>query len=109
MSGRKGKYDYHRLREERTYTDAQFRKPAVKVPVKAIGLAVMLFLVGSVLLILGSLLATGVVGISDHWRGYTLIVIGSLTFIPGSYHSWLAYNTYMGRRGFSYSDIPSMD
>ncbi|XP_062509952.1 transmembrane protein 230-like isoform X3 [Corticium candelabrum] len=59
MSGRKGKYDYHRLREERTYTDAQFRKPAVKVPVKAIGLAVMLFLVGSVLLILGSLLATG--------------------------------------------------
>ena len=42
----------------------QFRKPAVKVPVKAIGLAVMLFLVGSVLLILGSLLATGVVGIS---------------------------------------------
>ncbi|XP_062509948.1 transmembrane protein 230-like isoform X2 [Corticium candelabrum] len=70
MSGRKGKYDYHRLREERTYTDAQFRKPAVKVPVKAIGLAVMLFLVGSVLLILGSLLATGVVGISVSERDY---------------------------------------
>ena len=42
-------------------------------------------------------------------QGFVLIVIGSLTFIPGSYHTWLAYNAHKGRRGFSYSDIPTLE
>lgn len=103
------KTKYHRLREGRVYTDAQFRKPPVKVPMKAIALAIMLFLVGSSFLSLGCLIVTGIVGNSKDGQGFVLIVIGSLTFIPGSYHTWLAYNAHKGRRGFSYTDIPSLE
>jgi hypothetical protein len=104
------------------------------VPVKAVVLAVILFLIGSLMLILGSLLLTGYlptdykyvvqmwiesiigpryslwVGMMLHRdRGIPLIVLGSITFLPGFYYVRLAYYAWRGYRGYDYSLIPTFD
>jgi hypothetical protein len=35
-----------------------------------------------------------------------MIVIGSLMFIPGSYHTFLAYHAWKGTPGYSFNDVP---
>jgi len=42
-----------------TYTSLQFKRPETKVPWRAIGIASVLFIVGSVLITIGILLLTG--------------------------------------------------
>eukprot|EP00123_Amoebidium_parasiticum_P011102 comp20508_c0_seq1/m.26232 comp20508_c0_seq1/g.26232 ORF comp20508_c0_seq1/g.26232 comp20508_c0_seq1/m.26232 type:complete len:117 (-) comp20508_c0_seq1:565-915(-) len=91
------------------WTPGQFVKPKKKVPYKAIGLAVGLFVLGSLFLSLGAGLQTGYIETQYHDRGIPLLVLGSLMFIPGAYHVAIAYYTYMGYRGYSYNDIPSFD
>ncbi|KPP62515.1 UPF0414 transmembrane protein C20orf30-like [Scleropages formosus] len=46
------------------YIDLQFKKSPPKVPYKAIALAAVLFLIGSVLIIIGALLLTGYIEVS---------------------------------------------
>lgn len=115
---------------------AQFEAPEPEIPVKTIAYAVVLFLVGTLLLVFGSLLFTGVIEnnvrvqrfvgrfppassahlltkltaslivdqYSDRWA--SMIVLGSLMFIPGSYHTFLAYKAWQGAPGYSFNDVP---
>ncbi|XP_070539710.1 transmembrane protein 230-like [Ptychodera flava] len=91
------------------YTELQFRKPPVKVPVKAIALAMFLFLLGSILIIVGAMLLSGYIDAKYSDRTWPVLIIGALLFIPGSYHVRLAYYAYKGYRGYSYEDIPDFD
>ncbi|XP_002736410.1 transmembrane protein 230-like [Saccoglossus kowalevskii] len=91
------------------FTELQFRKPPVKVPLKAIGLAVFLFVVGSALIIVGSLLLSGYIDSKYSDRTWPVLILGVLVFIPGFYHVRIAYYAYKGYRGYSYEDIPNFD
>ena len=42
-------------------------------------------------------------------RLWPLIIFGSLMFIPGSYHVYLAVNVFLGTPGYSFDDIPEFD
>ena len=97
----------------------QFIVPPAKVPKKSIVYAVVLFLAGSILLILGSLFFTGilandvctqhkvavlfqlflVVQASDKWL--SMLILGALMFIPGSYHTYIAYYSMKGEPGLT--------
>eukprot|EP00300_Choanocystis_sp_HF-7_P001769 c11418_g1_i1.p2 GENE.c11418_g1_i1~~c11418_g1_i1.p2 ORF type:complete len:157 (-),score=30.87 c11418_g1_i1:27-497(-) len=79
-----------------------------KPPVKAILMAVGMLLLGSVLITVGALLITGVIS-SFYWeRGYSLIILGALPFIPGAYYSYIAYGAWQGYKEYSYSLIPDV-
>ncbi|XP_077992582.1 transmembrane protein 230-like [Glandiceps talaboti] len=91
------------------YTELQFRKPPIKVPVKAIALALFLFLLGSLLIVIGSMLLSGYIDAKYSDRTWPLLIIGTLLFIPGFYHIRLACYAYKGYRGYSYEDIPDFD
>jgi hypothetical protein len=45
----------------------------------------------------------------DRERGLSLIILGSITFLPGSYASYMLYGAYKRWRGFDYSQVPSYD
>ncbi|KAK2840982.1 hypothetical protein Q7C36_012561 [Tachysurus vachellii] len=92
------------------YIDLQFKKSPPKVPYKAIGLAAVLFLIGSVLITIGALLLAGYFEVKDHLeRTIPVLIIGILVFLPGFYHLRIAYYAYKGYRGYSYDDIPDFD
>lgn len=42
-------------------------------------------------------------------RGLSMVVLGSLMFIPGSYASFILYGSWRGWHGYEYSMIPSYD
>ncbi|KJE94012.1 hypothetical protein CAOG_08809 [Capsaspora owczarzaki ATCC 30864] len=97
-------------KQQEDFVDAQFIKPPVKVPWRAIGLALLLFLIGSILLTFGSLILTGKIKVDPKEdTSIPLIVIGSLVFLPGFYHLRLAYYAYRGYKGYSFDDIPDFD
>ncbi|XP_065827315.1 transmembrane protein 230-like [Oscarella lobularis] len=97
---------YHRLNSEEVYSDAQFRKPPTKTPVRAIATAVVLFVVGTVLLTVGALIACGILVVKEYSTCYALIALGAITFIPGSYHTWIACQVWRGKKGYSFELIP---
>ncbi|XP_051950867.1 transmembrane protein 230-like isoform X3 [Xyrauchen texanus] len=81
-----------------------------KVPYKAIALATGLFLIGSILIIIGALLLAGYFEVNDHRdRTIPVLIIGILVFLPGFYHLRIAYYASKGYRGYSYDDIPDFD
>uniref|UniRef100_A0A0B6YQQ9 Transmembrane protein 230 n=1 Tax=Arion vulgaris TaxID=1028688 RepID=A0A0B6YQQ9_9EUPU len=91
------------------FVDIQFEKPPPKIPYKAILLATALFSVGSILIIIGSLLLTGYIPAQYSDRTWPVLLLGGLMFIPGAYHVRIAYYAYQGYDGFSYDDIPEFD
>ncbi|XP_054896726.1 transmembrane protein 230-like [Poeciliopsis prolifica] len=101
------KVKYSRLAaDDDGYIDLQFKKSPPKIPYKAIGVAVILFLIGSLLIILGALFQTGIINVENPNRTVPIIVIGLLVFLPGFYHVRIAYYAAKGYRGYSYDDIP---
>ncbi|XP_039471314.1 transmembrane protein 230-like isoform X1 [Oreochromis aureus] len=107
------KVKYSRLAaDDDGYIDLQFKKPPPKIPYKAIALAIFLFLIGSLLIILGALLLAKIIPVavslhSDSTVGaIPIIIIGILVFLPGFYHLRIAYYAAKGYRGYSYDDIP---
>jgi len=101
---------YYRLEEkEKQFSDLQFNEPPIKIPIYAIILATTLFLIGSVMIILGSLLLTGYIQTQYSDRSWPLILIGSLVFLPGFYHVRIAYWAWKGDKSFSFADIPDLD
>lgn len=100
-------FKYSRLAaDEDGYIDLQFKKNPPKVPYKAIALAIFLFLIGSLLIIFGALLLSGVIQVEHPDRTIPVIIIGLLVFLPGFYHLRIAYYAAKGYRGYSYDDIP---
>lgn len=91
------------------YTDLQFKRSPPKVPYKAIALATLLFLIGSILIIIGALLLAGYFGGMHSDRTVPVLIIGILVFLPGFYHLRIAYYASKGYRGYSYDDIPDFD
>ncbi|KTG39993.1 hypothetical protein cypCar_00013212, partial [Cyprinus carpio] len=86
-----------------------FKKTPPKVPYKAIALATFLFLVGSILIVVGSLLLAGYINVVYPDRTIPVLIIGILIFLPGFYHLRIAYYASKGYRGYSYDDIPDFD
>ncbi|KAM4616457.1 transmembrane protein 230b [Polymixia lowei] len=91
------------------YIDLQFKRSPPKVPYKAIALATVLFLIGSLLIIIGSLLLAGYFVATHNDRTVPVLIIGILVFLPGFYHLRIAYYASKGYRGYSYDDIPDFD
>lgn len=100
---------YYRLQEEKQYTDLQFKESPVKIPIHAIILAIVLFLIGSVMITLGALMLTGRIETQYSDRTWPLILIGTLVFLPGFYHVRVAYWAWKGDQNFSFGDIPDLD
>ncbi|PNW88483.1 hypothetical protein CHLRE_01g031600v5 [Chlamydomonas reinhardtii] len=72
-------------------------------PWKKVALAIGLLVVGTVLLSVGlGLYLSG----KQEQGGLPLIILGSITFIPGSYHTRIAYLAWKGRNGYSLNQIP---
>uniref|UniRef100_A0A8C6WZY1 Transmembrane protein 230 n=1 Tax=Neogobius melanostomus TaxID=47308 RepID=A0A8C6WZY1_9GOBI len=104
------KVRYSRLAtDDDGYIDLQFKKSPPKVPYKAIALATVLFLIGSLLIIIGALLLAGYFGITHSDRTVPVLIIGILVFLPGIYHLRIAYYASRGYAGYSYDDIPDFD
>ncbi|XP_029921961.1 transmembrane protein 230a [Myripristis murdjan] len=101
------KVKYSRLAaDDDGYIDLQFKKSPPKVPYKAIALATFLFLIGSLLIIIGALLLAGSIKVEHPDRTIPVLIIGILVFLPGFYHLRIAYYASKGYRGYSYDDIP---
>ncbi|XP_028852765.1 transmembrane protein 230b [Denticeps clupeoides] len=104
------KVRYSRLAsDDDGYIDLQFKRSPPKVPYKAIALAAVLFLIGSVLIVIGALLQAGYFNVEHHDRTVPVLIIGILVFLPGFYHLRIAYYAFKGYRGYSYDDIPDFD
>ncbi|XP_041089381.1 transmembrane protein 230-like [Polyodon spathula] len=88
---------------------SQFKKTPPKVPYKAIALATILFLIGSLLITIGALLLSGYINVTNNDRTWPVLIIGILVFLPGFYHLRIAYYASKGYRGYSYEDIPDFD
>uniref|UniRef100_A0A3Q2QQ71 Transmembrane protein 230 n=1 Tax=Fundulus heteroclitus TaxID=8078 RepID=A0A3Q2QQ71_FUNHE len=84
----------------------KFKKSPPRVPYKAIGVAIVLFLIGSSLIIFGALFLAGIIKVENPDRTIPVIIIGLLVFLPGFYHLRIAYYAAKGYRGYSYDDIP---
>ncbi|XP_075063488.1 transmembrane protein 230 [Mixophyes fleayi] len=90
------------------YIDLQFKRSPPKIPYKAIALATVLFLIGTLLIVIGALLFTGHIN-GGNERAIPILIIGILVFLPGFYHLRIAYYASKGYRGYSYDDIPDFD
>ncbi|KAJ3665335.1 hypothetical protein Zmor_000834 [Zophobas morio] len=116
MSRRRGRdydhVDYTKLAptdKDNGFVDAQFVTPTQKVPWKAICLATLLLVVGTFLLIFGSLVVSGHIILNYSDRMWPMIILGLLMFIPGAYHVRIAYYAYKQVPGYSFDDIPEFD
>ncbi|EFJ43533.1 hypothetical protein VOLCADRAFT_119067 [Volvox carteri f. nagariensis] len=68
-----------------------------------VALAIGLLCFGTILLSIGlGLYLTG----KQQEGGLPLIILGSLAFIPGAYHTRLAWLAWRGRAGYSLDQIP---
>jgi len=80
-----------------------------QAPLKSLILATVLFVIGSVCLILGSLLVTGYIETAYWDRGYSLIALGAITFLPGFYVLRIYFYARKRVKGFSFAQIPDYD
>ena len=84
----------------------KFKRSPPKIPYKAIALATVRFLIGTFLIIIGSLLRAGYISKGGADGPVPVLIIGILVFLPGFYHLCIAYYASKGYRGYSYDDIP---
>lgn len=82
-------------------------------PYRAIFTAFALFALGTTLLTTGALVCSGHIDADYWWPGQgwkeqaaCFFGLGAVTFIPGSYVSYIAYGAWRGRPGYTYSQIP---
>ena len=75
---------------------------SIKIPYKTICIAFVFLVVGSIMLWLGiqEMLATG--SATEAWEK---IVLGLILFIPGSFHTFLAFQALRGIPGFDYEHL----
>ncbi|ORZ14677.1 upf0414 transmembrane protein [Absidia repens] len=98
------------LQEDAGFTAEQFTQPEPQIPWKAIGLATLLFAIGSVLIVIGVLIKLGFIATEEYLsRAIPLLVLGSIMFIPGAYHLYIAYYAYYKYPGYEFSMIPDWD
>lgn len=101
---------YQRMqRTDDGFIDIQFQKTLTRIPKKAIALATFLFVMGSTLIILSSLIFADFFDEKYNDSRWPLLILGSLMFIPGVYHVRIAYYAYKKYPGYTYDDIPDFD
>ncbi|KAL3681940.1 hypothetical protein R1sor_024896 [Riccia sorocarpa] len=76
-------------------------------PIKEIGLAIALLVIGAVGIIAGLIMVVNKTG-GDRGHGIAFSILGALLFMPGFYYSRIAYYAYKGYKGFSFSNIPAV-
>lgn len=76
-------------------------------PIKEIGLAIALLMIGATGIIAGLIMMVNKTG-GDRGHGIAFAVLGAFLFIPGFYYSRIAYYAYKGYKGFSFENIPSV-
>jgi hypothetical protein len=98
-------------REKTTFsgltTDAhryRFELPE-EVPWKSITLAVVLLAFGCLFLVISQFIYTEHME-GDSSQAYGFLVLGLLLFLPGFYETRIAYYSWRGYKGYSYSRIP---
>ena len=74
-------------------------------PWRTILAAVGLFTLGTILLVRG----VNEVTYYDGERGRSMILLGSICFMPGSYASYLLYGAWKRWPGYKWSHVPSYD
>ena len=100
--------DYSSLLRNRARVSRTARPPLTpRTTLWVLALAVF----GAVFLILGiSEYTTSIFRMGgDASIGLSMVVLGALMFVPGSYGSWIIYGTYRGWSGYSYNQIPNYD
>jgi len=86
---------------------SQFDKPPTKVPWKAVVYALVLFIMGTALLVAGCLIVTGhIAGVHYQERFWPLIILGTIMFLPGSYHTYFAYKALKGDPDWDFEEFP---
>lgn len=95
------------LPRDKGYDDEQFEDVVpIKAPIKSIIIAIVLFVLGTIMLTLGSLMLAGVINQGQgSFRASPLMVIGAIIFIPGAYNVRTAYLAWRGYPGYSFADI----
>ncbi|XP_003376860.1 conserved hypothetical protein [Trichinella spiralis] len=78
------------------FFDSQFQIPPHPIPWKAIILATLLFVFGTILIIIGALLLAGFCDPKYNDRTWPVLILGLLMFIPGLYHLRIAYYAFKG-------------
>lgn len=102
--------NYKELTHNSGFVDEQFANVSPKkIPWKAITLAGSLLIVGTVVLIIGILIVTDLINIKYSDRMWPMIMLGVLMFIPGAYHTRIAFYAYKKVPGYSFDDIPEFD
>ncbi|GLC43352.1 hypothetical protein PLESTF_000424500 [Pleodorina starrii] len=86
-----------------TDTDFNFGNEIASRPWKKVALAIGLLIFGTILLAIGlGLYLSG----TEQSGGLPLIILGSITFLPGAYHTRVAYLAWRGTSGYSLNQIP---
>ncbi|XP_011624245.1 transmembrane protein 230 [Amborella trichopoda] len=95
-------------REDEDDQDLRFSytpKSTKRIPWKSIALALFLLSLGCVLLLLFYFVHTGHMG-GDRSQAYGLLALGFLAFLPGFYETRIAYYSWRGAKGYTFSSIP---
>ncbi|XP_002158372.3 transmembrane protein 230 isoform X1 [Hydra vulgaris] len=101
---------YHKLNNsDEDFVDSQFQSLPTTFPTKAVALAIFLFILGTILLVIGCMLLTGYIDVMYADRTWPVVTLGVLLFIPGFYHVRIAFYAWRGYKGFSYNDIPDFN
>eukprot|EP00439_Symbiodinium_sp_Y106_P028399 s763_g3.t1 len=90
------------------YADFHKEPPALrppKVPMKELGLAVLLFIVGTVCLLCGANVFFRV----SLWESLPFNVLGGLCFIPGAYHTFIFVMIFKKVPGYSFDMIATFE
>ena len=84
-----------------------YRPPWGKKPFpwRTISAAILLFTLGTILLVRG----VNEVTYYDGERGRSMIILGSICFMPGSYASYLLWGAYRRWPGYKWNHVPSYD
>lgn len=91
------------------FVDSQFQGELSRIPWKAIALAAFLFIMGSLLITVASLILAGFFNEKYYESMWPLLILGSLMFIPGAYHVRIAYYALKKYPGYTFDDIPDFD
>lgn len=90
-----------------THEDLRYRfELPEEVPWKSIALAVFLLAFGSLFLAISHFIYTQHME-GDSSQAYGFLVLGILLFLPGFYETRIAYYSWRGYQGYSYSRIPA--
>ncbi|KAL3675052.1 hypothetical protein R1sor_025000 [Riccia sorocarpa] len=77
-----------------------------EIPWKSIALALFLLAFGSLFLVTSHFIFTAHMG-GDSSQAYGFLVLGFLLFLPGFYETRIAYYSWRGHKGYSFSRIPA--